>query len=573
MPFRPSTASSSSTTTLTTALRRCFSAAASLPKLPKIPSKYKPKAILAAQKALTEYLHATRTLPFTYAEQISKNSPFSLSNAITEVDFSPSTFSRSFQRFLRYHPINEFEFLYESIGIDYEEICGYLQPNKFFLSEDSRVFKAACELSVFGFPWIKLGRLFKEEISIFGQDPAEINERLRGFKEYGFNTATVIGICLAFPFVLGKDGELGGEVGALFDDLRRVLVDFDLIGSVEGNVDAFYEVCKKIRLFYDLGCEKGRIGELLGRSKDIFVEHSEELLAEKIGFFCKLAVRKEEIGSMLLSRPEILKFDLESPVVSVLGFLKHCGLEEKKLMLVVQDYPYVLGRNKLANVPRVMRSLDLHEWFFSKVKNGDHHLLTSYCIGGPDQDLDKDFTDNLVRIHSSRTRLHMLSKLDFFHSIGYGENKLTVRVLNHVHGTSSEIQERFECLLHNGIEFSKVCKILSRSPKVLNQDKEFLERKIKYLCKEMGSSLSYLDAFPAFLCYDLDNRIIPRYKFHMWLMEIGWCTREYAISSMIATSEKQFIARISAMHPDAPKKWLEHLSNKDQSRCCGETVS
>ncbi|KAK1400761.1 hypothetical protein POM88_000366 [Heracleum sosnowskyi] len=72
----------------------------------------------------------------------------------------------------------------------------------------------------------------------------------------------------------------------------------------------------------------------------------------------------------------------------------------------------------------------------------------------------------------------------------------------------------------------------------------------------MGCSLQSLDEFPAFLNFDLDKRIKPRYRFHMWLTENNLCRKEYALTSIISSSEKRFIALIYRMHPAAPKKWL-----------------
>ncbi|CAK9146202.1 unnamed protein product [Ilex paraguariensis] len=573
MHFRPPATPFS----LYTTLSRHFSSTSTTTKLPrihnlsKIPSRHRPQAIQEAQKVLTDYLHATRYLPFTYAEHISKNSLLSLSNVISKVDFSPSTFSKAVQRFLRYHPINEFEFFYESIGINHEEINGLLPVNKFFLLEDLRVFNAACALAGFGFPWNKLGILYKEEASIFNKEPRELNERLCGFKDYGFNSVTIIGICLIFPYVLSEISELS-EIDALFDDLKQILIDYDLVSFVEGNVDAWCEVCRKIRVFYDLDCEKGKVGELMGRSKNIFLEYPEEVLVLKVDFFSRLGVRKGEIAQLLLSKPEILDFDLESPVISVLGFLKHFGLRAKELKSITERYPYVLGRNKIANVPHAMKSLDLSEWFFDKMKNGDHVLLSTYHIGTPDEALDKEYTEHLERIQSLRTNIHMISKLNFLHSIGYGENKLTIKVFTHLHGSSCDLKERFDCLLRNGVGFSKLCKMVSWSPKILNQQPEILEQKVKFLCQEMGSSLQYLDVFPAYLCYDLEKRIKPRYRFHMWLTEKGLCEKDYSIASMIATSEKSFIARIYGIHPAAPKKWLESFLNKKHSHICQGTL-
>lgn len=485
-----------------------------------------------------------------------------MSNLIAKVDFSPSDFSKRFKRLLRYHPINEFEFFFESIGISYSEVNGFLPANKFFFSEDGAVLSAACALSGFGFPWNRLGKLYKEEFSIFSKSSEELIARLCRFKEYGLCNVSVIGICLAFPHVLRGDGELGGEIDSLFDDLKRVFVDFDLASCVEGNVDAWYEVCRKIRFFYDLGCEKGTVGDLMGRSKYVILEYPEEVFVQKVEYFCRFGVRKKDAGLLLLQSPEIMNLDLETPVISVLGFLKHFGLSTKELRSISQKYPYVLGRNKMANLPHVMKALNLHEWFFQKMKSGNHQLLADYALSDPDEDLDTEFRDGLEKIQSSRCPIHTMKKLDFLHGIGYGENALTIDVLARLHGTSIKLQERFDCLLHLGVEFSKLCMMIRSTPKVINQKPETIEQKVNFLCQEMGISLEYLDVFPAFLCFDLENRIKPRYRFHVWLAENGFCTRAYAIASIIATSEKQYIARLAGIHSDAPKKWSEHFSPK-----------
>ncbi|XVF79786.1 hypothetical protein PTKIN_Ptkin15bG0017500 [Pterospermum kingtungense] len=551
-------------------LSRHFSAIPKLPNFPKIPSKYRPQAIKDAQQALTDYLHGTRYIPFVYAEHIAKNSLFSLSSLISGIDFSAPSFNRNVRRFLRYHPINEFEFFFESIGIDYKEISGLLPSNKFFFSEDETVLDVACALSGFGFPWNKLGKLYKEEVLIFRSSSRELKARLFKIKECGFGNISVIGICLAFPYVLRGGGDLDGEVGALLDDLKRVFVDFDLGSSVEANVDAWYEICRKMRVFYDLGCKKGKLGELMGRSKNLFFQYPEEVLVQKVEYFCRFSVRKEDVGLLILQSPEILDFDLETPVISVMGIVKHFGLSAEERDSIARLYPYVLGRNKMANLPHVMRALSLHEWFFNKIKGGNHRLLANYALSDPDEDLDKDFIDSFDRIQFSRTPIHTMEKLSFLHGIGFGENLLTMKVLAHVHGTSSELRERFDCLLGTGIKFSKLCKMIKMTPKVINQSPETIERKVNFLRGEMGVSLDYLDIFPAFLCFNLEKRIKPRYRLHKWLEEKGLCTRNYSIASIVATGEKSFIDRLYRIHPDAPRQWFENFSYQEPSNSSQE---
>ncbi|EYU18573.1 hypothetical protein MIMGU_mgv1a019463mg [Erythranthe guttata] len=453
-------------------------AASNLPKpFSQIPWKHRSKAIQESQKALSEYLHTTRSLPFPYADNIARNSPNSLSRIVSEIPFSPATFENSFQRFLRYHPVNELEFLSESIGLNSEEKNTILPPNTFFLS-DWKHFDVVCALAGLGFPWIKLGSLCKELLEIDQWQLRKKIAEIKGF--YGFNSVCVISICLVFPRVLYD------EMDGLLTDLKTLFLDYDLLSCVEGNVDSLLDVCEKIKTFYDLGCEMGKIGELMGRSKSIFVEYSKE-----------------------------------------------------------------------------------GEWFFERLKNESPSILDSYAISCT-EDLDKHYADNLTKIRAKRTYAHALKKLNFLHNIGFGENKFAMKALFLLNSSSCQLQRRFDCLLRCGIEYSSLCAMVKLSAKILNQQESILEKKIRFLCSDMGSSLQYLDVFPGYLCYDLEKRIRPRFELHRWLMEKGYCEKEYSISTIIASSEKAFVARISRIHEGAAKKWEEGLSERDGELGCGE---
>lgn len=472
---------------------------------------------------------------------------------MSEIPFSPSTFASSFKRFLRYHPINELEFLFESIGL-YCDKNGIppsvLPPNTFFLS-DWKHFDVVCALAGHGFPWSKLGSFYREECSIFEIDQSELQRKISGIKDgYGFNSVCVIGICLTFPQVLIS------EMDGLLRDLKVLFLDYDLLSSVECSVDAMLEVCEKIKMFYDLGCEMGKFGELMGRSKIIFVEYSKEVLISKIKYFCELNVMKDQVGLFLLSRPEIFGFEMETQAISVAGFLGHFGLGENKVKSLEQKYPYVFGRNRIANVPHIMRSMDLGEWFFERLINVDTSLLITYTMSST-EDLDKHYMDCLKKIQAKRTCAHAIKKLNFLHSIGFGENRFAAKALFLLNSSGSQLQQRFNCLLQCGIEFSKLCAMLKLSPKILNQQETILLRKIEFLCSDMGSSLQYLDVFPGYLCYDLEKRIKPRFEMHKRLKEQGFCRREYSMSTIIASSEKTFVAHLSRIHQAAAKKWQE----------------
>lgn len=160
-----------------------------------------------------------------------------------------------------------------------------------------------------------------------------------------------------------------------------------------------------------------------------------------------------------------------------------------------EKYPHVFGRNRLANVPCVMKAMDIGEWFFKKIQEGDPTLLTAYTMPC-EEDMDKHYEEGLRKLEAKRTKAYMKTRMDFLHSLGFGENKFAVKVLAKLHGSSSEMQERVDVLLSCGIEHSKLCAILKCAPQILNQNPSHLEKKIEYLCTEIGASVDYLDMCP-----------------------------------------------------------------------------
>ncbi|KAK9742758.1 hypothetical protein RND81_03G195600 [Saponaria officinalis] len=570
MRFIPQSSSSNSSTLilLRVLISRHFSNAnfstINVPSLSKIiPYRHRSQAIKQAQELLTDYLHSTRALPFTYAELISNNSTHNLSEIISKVPFSSSDFCKNFQRFLRYNPINEFGFFFESIGIDYVDVGGFLKPNVHFFSDDSAVFDAACCLVEFGFPWDKLGRLYVEEVAIFEKKPEFLSGRLDGLVSLGFSNQQIIGICLTIPCLLkGEIAGLSGDFDALLDDLKRVFVDFDFGSSMVRNVDVWFEVCRKVKVFYDLGVAKGEVGKLMVKGRLILTDFPEEVLIEKIEFFSRLGVEKAEVGMLILSNPEILSIKLGDRVISVSSILEHFGLRKKKLIFVEQNYKYVFGRNKMANLPNILRAMDLHEWFFHRIKCGYHRLFVNYDLSSPEDGVDDNYARSLENIKSARTCSYSYSKLEFFHGLGFGENGFTVKLLAAAHGSPSDLQERFDFLLDEGIKFSQLCKMISRVPKVLNQDKDSFKKKIDFFRKEIGLPLDYMEIFPSYLIYNLEKRIKPRFEFHGWLIEQGWSTKRYTLASIVSVSHKIFMSQLSSMHPTAPQLWLERYGDK-----------
>ncbi|XP_015932725.1 transcription termination factor MTEF18, mitochondrial-like [Arachis duranensis] len=255
---------------------------------------------------------------------------------------------------------------------------------------------------------------------------------------FGFGSIEVIGICLAFPFVLLEEGQVrAGRIEGLLSDLKLIFFDFRLGRFVEGDVDSWHDMCRKLRVFYDLNSQKGELDELIERHKSIFIDYTEEELVNKVDYFCRFSVKKEEVAQLILQCPKILKLDLEKPVFNVMKLLTHFGLSTEDMKEVSRSYGHVMGTNKMANLPNVMKALGLQEWFLKKIKDGNHMLLVDYIRRYPKEEQDLDYQEGLRIIRILKTWVHNIGKLNFLLGLGFGENTLSINLLNHLHGTST----------------------------------------------------------------------------------------------------------------------------------------
>ncbi|XP_020591715.1 transcription termination factor MTEF18, mitochondrial [Phalaenopsis equestris] len=545
-------------------------------KLKNLHYRNRTRALTEAKLALTEYLHATRALPFTLADHIASNSPISLSTFVSQIPFNkaiPSDFPRIIRSFFAYRPVNEFDFFYESIGLAPSH-PSLPSGTPLFLSDDARLLATVSSLLRFGFPWTLLGLLYLNSPSIFSSPPGHLLNRLQRFEALGFTRVSVIAICLAFPSTLSAVEE-DVEIERLFRDLKVVFVDYGLDGCAGDDVELLLRFCRRIRIFYDMCSWKEGMGELMGRSKRIFVEIEESGLTQKLGFFLKLGMRKDEVGAFTLKNVEVFDFDLENPEILIPDYLMRVGLCKEEVDSLTKRHPYVLGKNKLGNLPGILRTLDLDKWFCTKIVDEKNisFLSPSYAnVDSCDNELEAEFVQDLKRIKLVKQHQFVEVKVEFFLSIGFGKNKMTSKAIGLVSGNKELLQKRFDCLIGMGIKYDMLCRIIIAAPKILNQCENMLRKKVNYLCQDLGYPIEYLNSFPSFLCFDLEKRIKPRYKILNWLRDNGVVKKPFAPATVLANSEKRFIFNLSCIHPAAPKQWLECFSshkdcNADKETC------
>lgn len=550
---------------LRAALRRFLSTESSgFPKLRNLPYRLRRAAVPAARTAVSDYLISTRCLPSSHADSITALAPCSLHTFLAGIPAVPSTFPSSdlpslLRRHLSYHPLNELPFFLESIGLPPST-----DSDLMFLTDHPSLLPAVAALAHFGFPWSRLGLLFP---NVLLQVPPDlISARLVALEESlrPLPRAAIIAACLSFPSLIENDLSSSAP---LVDDLMRAYGGLGPDLGASNDIDVFLRVCGRMQMFYDAGVKIGSIGGLVGCNQRVFLELKEERIGERLKFFKRLGLAGEEAGRFLLSNPGVLDLDFDDVVISVPEYLRRVGLADDEVDVAVKKHPYVVGRNRLENLPGVLRAMGLNHRFLEKISGGGEslrYLSPDFVLedASYDMEVERAFSDRMVKVKAEMNAQHVDTKLEFLKSIGYGENKKAAHILPVLHSTREMLNERFDYLLERGVEYKMLCRIVSVFPKVLNQGKEMLNEKLNYMTLDLGYSLEYLDCFPALLCFDLENRVKPRYAMLRWLQSYGLLKRPLAPATVLANSEKRFISNLYNMHPAAPKLWLECFSSR-----------
>ncbi|KAJ0961274.1 hypothetical protein J5N97_000732 [Dioscorea zingiberensis] len=206
-----------------------------------------------AQNALFDYLHSTRSLSFTDAEHMSKNSPVFLQKLTAKLE-NEQDIGRSLARFLRYNPINEFEPFFESLGLKPSEFHPLLPRNLIFLTDDDVLLENYHVLCNYGVPRSKIGKMYREAMEIFRYDCGVLSLKLQAYEELGLSRPTIIKLATCCPQTSNRDVNVEflnvvdklKTFGIELDWLRGCLSDkmskFEERGSTSGEIDCLVNV-------------------------------------------------------------------------------------------------------------------------------------------------------------------------------------------------------------------------------------------------------------------------------------------------------------------------------------------
>ncbi|XP_023730935.1 transcription termination factor MTEF18, mitochondrial isoform X1 [Lactuca sativa] len=504
-----------------------------------------------AQDALLDYLHSTRSLQFVDAENISRNSPKFLGKLLKGVK-NKENVGQFVTRYLRYHPINEFEPFFESMGLEPYEFSTFLPRNLMFLSDDNVLLENYHVFCQYGFAPNKIGKIYKEAKDVFRYNHGVLSSRLHDLQNIILDQSTVIKLVGLCPSLLIPDA---------IHDVLKVVKELKSSGIMNGwfienlseeNSYDWRHILELLCLFKRLGCENEQLGRLVNQHPTLLLNNSGTTSVLIIGFLTKFGATKTNILSFFMKFPEIKGEECLYNLRRSYHFLLDIEMEVDNIAKLFCTHPYLLGSWSLKGVKTALNSLNSGKKRLCGIIMKNPQELKNLAIGTKVKPLpsSKDCTEE---------------KTKFLLDLGFVEDSNEMkRALKRFRGRAGELQERFDCLVNMGFDRKDVVEMLKSSPQIVNQTKEVLEMKIGFLVNEMGYELTCLCGYPSSLSYAIET-VKLRCMMYNWLKEQG-VTNTMALSTILACSEKQFIKDKVNRHPKGIQVY-EMLKTQIYSDC------
>lgn len=505
-----------------------------------------------AQTALFDYLHFTRGFHFTDAEYISKNSPHFVQNLLSVVDDEQDV-TRALSKYFRYNPINEFEPFLESMGLNPIEFPSLLPKSLIFLGDDSLLLDNFHVLCGYGFPRIKMGKMYKEAKEIFGYDHGVLSSKLKAYEQLGLSKSTIVKLVTCCPSLL--IGPIDNKFLAVLDKLKRFGFGNEWIGSYlsEKTTLNWDRMLDTMSFLVQVGYDDKQMEILFRDNPALLFDGSGKQIYVLVGQLLKLGLKMNQIYGLFLKNPQILSSKCAKNLWTAVCFLFEIGMETERIASIVATHMEVLGSNSLKGPITVMNSLKIRQDDLRLAIQKDPLKLINLATKSDPKTIEHQDSNTFVE------------RRNFLLRLGYIENSDELaKALKKFRGRGDQLQERFDCLVESGLDYNVVSSMIKRAPSVLNQTKDLLEKKIDCLQNRLGYPLEAVIAFPSYLCYDI-QRINLRFSMYLWLLERGAAKPKLSLSTILACSDVRFVKYFVDVHPEGVSTW-ESLKNSINSR-------
>lgn len=512
----------------------------------------KQRTTQSAQSALLEYLHGTRNYPFPDAEHISKNCPLYIKKLLNKVQVEEEEeVVSSLSKLFHYHPVNEFEPFFESIGLTTSQIDVLLPRDLIYLKDDALLLENYHVLVDYGVSRGSIGKFYKSAIQVFNYDSGVLHSKLRCYEDVGLSDSSVIKVVVSCPSFL---------IGTVNQDFVEVL---ELLKSAGVEVTSI-QGCLSEKCLYDwsrvlhllsfickMGCSKEELGKLMTNRPGLVFDGSGRIGVHLIVLLLKYGYTWKEIFSLLLQFPQLRAETFVNNLSQCVAFLTEIEMDNQDIGKIVREHAIVLGSCSLKKCSSIISLLNVGKKRLRHIIKEDPFQLKNWVRGLRVEPMPKSEEDESVT-----------QKTEFFLNLGFRENSKKLKeALKKCKGKGSDLQERFDCFLKAGLDRKDIIAIIKESPQVLNQKEDVLTQKIDFLVNGLCYPISSLVAFPNYINHTIEN-VKLRYAMYSWLRDGGKASPTLALSTILACSEKIFVASFVQRHPKGLEVW-EGLKKKN----------
>ncbi|CAH8270295.1 unnamed protein product [Arabidopsis lyrata] len=485
-----------------------------------------------AEEAMLDYFYSTRGLQYMVAESMSKNSPMFIDNLLKKVDcVTASDINQSITRYLRFHPVNEFEPFLESSGLKPTEYSHLVPCDKVFLEEEGFLLENHHVLCYSGVDPKKIGKIFKEAREVFGYETGVLASKIKAYEDLGFSRYFLSKLIVCSPRIL--IGNTNVELAKVLKTLKSMGFEFDWVMenlSDEGSCD-WSSVHRVLRLFREICFDEEELCGLIRKYPRLVFENSGKWTVILVGFETKLGSSRRELCSLFQKFPLIQVEKCVSNLRQCFLFLKEIEMEDDEIHKVFRSHSWWLGSCRLKKTSSLLVFLKAGKTRVCQVIQESPEEMKKWTMGSKIQPLPATNVD----IDSK------LMKTQFLLDLGYKENSEEMEsALKNFRGKRSELRERFNVLVSLGFTEKDVKDMVKACPTMLSQTCDILESKVNYLINELGYPHSTLVDFPSCLKFTL-QRMKLRFAMFSWLQARGKVDRKIKVSTMLACSDKIFV--------------------------------
>lgn len=497
-----------------------------------------------AQAALIEYFHLTRSFRIMDAENMSKNAPQFFDRLMKRVDIEDGKIKRSMARFLRYHPVNEFEPFFESIGLKPSEYVQFLPRNLMFLADDELLLENYYVLCNYGVERNRIGKIFKEANEVFQYDYGALQPKLRSFEDLGLKQSLVAKIVASSPHLLRGNV---GEFVEFLEKLKKVGIEYDWLREHLREEDSYNWKCmlQLMCLFCKSGWSEKQVGELFMQHPDLLLECSGRLTFGLIGLLLKLGSTSSDVQNLFLQFPQIPVLKFAYNLHNSYNFLVEIDMSAQDIGQIVCSYPVLLGSVELKKVNSILSLLCCGKNKLCQMIKDDPLTLEKWVLGKRVEPLEN--VKRAVKVKTLKTQ--------FLVSLGFEENSKDMeKALKMLRGKGVELQQRFDCLVNNGLSREEAIKMVKVSAQILNQTSDVIETKIRVFFDDLGYGVSDLLTHPKTLSYTTE-RLKLRLLMYNWLKDQGAVHPNLSLSTLLSSSDEEFIRTYVTPHAKGPAFW------------------